>query len=83
MKRNRLWIVAALMATMLSGCHTQKKTEGQDADATMAGEAGPTDPLLLLLTGTFSHDSTTNAYHLDISSQRVIEGSLNLMDDLD
>ena len=80
MKRYRCWMMSVLLTAFLAGCHTQKKVYGTDTDITRTGETDPTGPQLLLLSGTFSYNSIANTFHLDIESQRVIEGNLNLED---
>lgn len=73
-------MAVVLLAVLSAGCHTRKAVEKQDVDATRVGETAPAEPLLLLLTGTFSYDSTANAYHLDIDSERIIEGRMNMVE---
>lgn len=73
-------MMSVLLAVLLAGCHTQKKVEGTDTNITGTEETDPTGPQLLLLSGMFRYDSIANTYHLDIESQRVIEGNLNLED---
>ena len=75
MKKILFFLLGAV--PMLVGCHSQK---GAIAPATNQSLSTLTsgEPHLLLLTGTISYDSLKATYQLDFTSEKCVDGYVNL-----
>ena len=69
------WLI--LWGVMLIGCHSQKGMIEPATNLSLA-TLTPGEPHLLLLLGTISYDSLKSTYQLDFSSERCIDGFVNL-----
>ena len=64
---------------MLVSCHSQKGAAGPAANLSQA-TLTPGEPHLLLLTGTISYDSLKAVYQLDFTSEKYMDGYINVND---
>ena len=69
------WLI--LCGVMLIACHSQKGMIESTTNLSLAALT-PEEPHLLLLLGTISYDSLKSVYQLDFSSERYVDGYVNL-----
>ena len=62
---------------MLVSCHSQKGATVPDTNLSQA-TLTPGEPHLLLLTGTISYDSLKATYLLDFTSEKFVDGYINI-----
>ena len=71
------WIL--LLGIILVSCHSQKGMVKPAADHPFTALT-PGEPHLLLLTGTISYDSIITTYLLDFTSEKYVDGYININD---
>ena len=71
------WIL--FLGILLVGCHSQKAMVTPAADQPLAALT-PGEPHLFLLTGTISYDSLNAVYQLDFTSEKYMDGYINVND---
>lgn len=71
------WFI--LLGILLVGCHSQKASVTPVANQPLA-VLTPGEPHLLLLTGTISFDSLKAVYLLDFTSEKYVDGFINVND---
>jgi len=71
------WLL--LWGVLLVGCHSQKGVIVPATNPSLA-TLTPGEPHLLLLIGTISYDSLKATYQLDFTSEKCVDGFVNLND---
>ena len=74
-KMKYCWVF--LWGVLLVGCHSQKGTIAPATKISLA-TLTPGEPHLLLLTGTISYDSLKATYQLDFTSEKCVDGYVNI-----